>query len=102
MELIGISLYYTAAAVSDYLNRNDWPGMPARSFVDKWGGGALGQREADQVAWNILSLGSFAAGDLSGSAASGHYYELTNRSTQAETGFVSLNKPNSDAVALAN
>ena len=31
------SLYYTAAAISDYLNRNDWPGMPARSFRGQMG-----------------------------------------------------------------
>ena len=92
------SIYYTAAAISDYLNRSDWPGMPARSFVDKWGGGPIGQREADQVAWNLVSLGSFAAGDFTGSAASGHYYELANRANQGETGFVSINKPNTDVV----
>ena len=92
------SLYYTAAGISDYLNRNDWPGMPARSFVDKWGAGPTGQREADQVAWNLVSLGSFAAGDYTGSAASSHYYELANRATQGEVGFVSINKPNTDVV----
>jgi hypothetical protein len=92
------STYYTAAAISAYLNRNDWPGMPARSFVDKWGGNAAAQREADQVAWNLLSFGSFAAGDFTGSSASGHYYELANAATSVETGFVSINKPNIDPV----
>lgn len=53
------SLYRTAAAIANILNRNDWPGMPARSFVDKWGGGTIGQREADQVAWNIVALGGY-------------------------------------------
>jgi hypothetical protein len=92
------STYYAAAAISGYLNRNDWPGMPARSFVDKWGGNAAAQREADQVAWNLLSLGSFAAGDFTGSSASGHYYELANAANAGETGFVSINKPNKDPV----
>ena len=75
----GIRFIIRRRRISDYLNRNDWPGMPARSFVDKWGGGPTGQREADQVAWNLVSLGSFAAGDYTGSAASSHYYELANR-----------------------
>ena len=56
------ALYRTASVISDYLSRADWPGMPARSFVDKWGGGVLGQREADQVAWNIVALGGY--GDI--------------------------------------
>jgi hypothetical protein len=92
------SLYYAASAISAYLNRSDWPGMPARSFVDKWGGNAAAQREADQVGWNLISLGSFAAGDFTGSSASGHYYELANAATSGEPGFLSINKPNSDAV----
>ena len=35
--------------------------MPARSFVDKWGGDANALREADQVAWNIASLGTYSS-----------------------------------------
>lgn len=112
--------YYTAAAISNYLNRTDWPGMPPDpadgapfSFAKKWdkapGGGTysglavgdMGKREADQVAWNLISLGSFAAGDFSGVPAnqiSGQYYQVNNTTTSGETGFVSLNRPNSDAV----
>ncbi|HEY5745325.1 MAG TPA: hypothetical protein VIU12_04530 [Chryseolinea sp.] len=60
--------------VGDYLSqmlaRNDWPGMPARSFVKKWGGDDTtlspsddpGRREADQVAWNIVAMGNYAPG----------------------------------------
>ena len=58
----------------------------------------MGQREADQVAWNLVSLGSFASGDLTGPAASGHYYELANTAQPSEIGFVSINKPNTDVV----
>lgn len=64
------AMYYTADAIAQVLNRSDWPGMPARSFVDKWDrdptGAAyptaanMGKREADQVAWNIISLGNFS------------------------------------------
>jgi len=66
--------------------------------VDKWGGNAAAQREADQVAWNLVSLGSFAAGDFTGSSASGHYFELANAAASGELGFVSINRPNSDAL----
>jgi hypothetical protein len=50
--------------VGDYLSsmlaRTDWPGMPAnQSFVSKWGNG--GGLEADQVAWNIVSMGNYAS-----------------------------------------
>lgn len=92
------STYYTAAAISAYLNRNDWPGMPARSFVDKWGGNDAAKREADQVAWNLMSMGSFAAGSFSGNSASSNYFELANATKSGETGFVSVNKPNNDTV----
>ncbi|HEY5745790.1 MAG TPA: hypothetical protein VIU12_06925 [Chryseolinea sp.] len=55
--------------LSDLLARKDWPGMPPTSFVAKWGGNDaasaptddVGRREADQVAWNIVSLGNYAA-----------------------------------------
>jgi hypothetical protein len=99
--------YYGAAAISAYLNRNDWPGMPAHSFIDKWGGGTIGQREADQVAWNLMSLGSFAAGDFTGftpSTVSSQYFQLANATASGQVGFVSVNKPNKDAVigALSN
>lgn len=53
------AMYYTAANISSILNRRDWPGMPATSFVDKWGGNAAALREADQVAWNLVTMGSF-------------------------------------------
>jgi len=51
-----------ADSISTLLNRQDWPGMPARSFVDKWGGDDSARREADQVAWNITMWGNYAAG----------------------------------------
>ena len=79
------SIYYTAAAISDYLNRSDWPGMPARSFVDKWGGGPTGQREADQVAWNLVSLGSFAAGDFTRVSRKRSLLRTNEPSNQGET-----------------
>lgn len=100
--------YYAAAAISAYLNRNDWPGMPARSFVDKWDkdssgnpypglkAGEMGKREADQVAWNLIAMGNFAAGDYSGTTASSQYFQLANATKSTETGFVSKNKPNTD------
>jgi len=95
------AMYYAAAAISAYLNRNDWPGMPARSFVDKWGGPPIGLREADQVAWNLMSLGSFAAGDFTGftpTTLSGQYFQLANAAPSGQADFVSVNKPNNDAV----
>ncbi len=102
--------YYAATAISSYLSRNDWPGMPTRSFVDKWDRdpsgnlypgltpGDMGKREADQVAWNLISMGNFAAGDYSGATASGQYFQLANLSKSTESTFVSKNKPNTDAV----
>jgi Tfp pilus assembly protein PilX len=76
------ALYYTAANIAGItigatttpgvLSRSDWPGMPARSFVDKWdrdaagnsypglNPGEMGKREADQVAWNMISMGNFS------------------------------------------
>jgi hypothetical protein len=112
--------YYTAVAISNYLRRTDWPGMPVDpadgqpfSFAKKWdrtasGGtysglaaGDMGRREADQVAWNLISLGSFSGGDFTGVPAnqiSGQYYQLRNAASAGETGFVSVNRPNSDVV----
>ena len=55
------SVQMVADYIATLLNRNDWPGMPARSFVDKWGGDANALREADQVAWNIASLGTYSS-----------------------------------------
>ncbi|PTY06480.1 hypothetical protein DB346_00925 [Verrucomicrobia bacterium LW23] len=46
--------------LSDYFRRSDWPGMPAQSFAMKWGGGSTGDAEADQVALNLLGMGSLA------------------------------------------
>jgi type II secretory pathway pseudopilin PulG len=48
-----------ATQFANILQRNDWPAMPPRSFVDKWGGGDSAIREADQVAWNLLVFGNF-------------------------------------------
>jgi hypothetical protein len=112
--------YYTAAALAGYFNRTDWPGTAVdpvtgnpMSFVTKWdkdasgnaysgmAAGDMGKREADQVAWNLLTFGSFAGGDFTGvpiNQTSGQYYQLANAATQGETGFVSLNRPNSDVV----
>ncbi|HEY5793105.1 MAG TPA: hypothetical protein VIS74_07390, partial [Chthoniobacterales bacterium] len=53
-------LYAAANSISNLLNRNDWPGLEGASFVDKWGGGELGKREADQVAWNIAIMGAYS------------------------------------------
>lgn len=50
--------------LSDLLARTDWPGMPATSFAQKWDDGKgtdAGLREADQVAWNIVAWGNYAA-----------------------------------------
>lgn len=55
-------LPHVADNISRLLARRDWPGMPARSFVDKWGGPGIGEREADQVAWNITVMGNYAGG----------------------------------------
>ena len=95
------STYYTAAALSAYLNRSDWPGMPARSFVDKWSVGYTAlwaRREVDQVSWNLLSLGGFSSGAFTGQTASSNFFQLANASTNSEIGFVSVNRPNKDAV----
>lgn len=112
--------YYTAAGIAHYLARTDWPGMPddpatglGLSFAKKWDKNAngaaytgltpleMGNREADQVAWNLLSFGSFAGGDFTGTQASrvsGGYFDLANNASSGETTFVSVNKPNKDAV----
>lgn len=55
-------IQHVADSISDLLDRNDWPGMPQMSFVDKWNGGTTGRLEADQVAWNIAMMGQYAAG----------------------------------------
>jgi len=62
---------HVADTISEILNRSDWPGMPATSFVNKWGGGVAGQLEADQVAHNIAVLGNYAPGDAYRNAGSG-------------------------------
>lgn len=95
-----LALYSAATAISNDLNRKDWPGMPTRSFVDKWGGDTPATREGDQVAWNLLSLGCFSTGDYSPLPAnqiSGQYVQLANNSQTTDPGFVSVNKPNDNA-----
>ncbi|HEY5811690.1 MAG TPA: hypothetical protein VIT23_03435 [Terrimicrobiaceae bacterium] len=66
--------------VGDYLSgmllRADWPGMPASSFVDKWGGGDIGKREADQVAWNIVAMGNYAPGTEYAASVAGYWAAL--------------------------
>ena len=83
-------VYSVANSIEDKLMRNDWPGMPTASFYDKWKSEAsaadgeanvalaakqpvyIGNpnlsdplqdtlREIDQIAWNIISLGTYAA-----------------------------------------
>lgn len=87
-----VATYYTASSIAAVLNRNDWPGMPARSFVQKWGGAAPGtppanktvtqnvaDREADQIAWNMVSMGSFSDyGTTYSNATSGDYVKFEN------------------------
>lgn len=84
------AMYYTAANLSSIFARNDWPGMPAVSFVDKWdkdaNGGAyteavagdVGRREADQVAWNIITMGSLCDYSYT-SATPGVFAKLGNK-----------------------
>lgn len=107
------ALYYNAAALAAMLNRADWPGMPARSFVDKWGGGAIGKREADQVAWNTVAMGSFAACStqdydiaISATGMGAKYYLLANKLSKDSNGGIStqtgsvrtVNTPNTGTV----
>lgn len=71
-------IYSVVNSIEDKLTRTDWPGMPARSFYDKWLVEALAQptpssavgtpdakadtlREIDQVAWNIAALATYSA-----------------------------------------
>ncbi|MEY2480536.1 MAG: hypothetical protein QOI04_1463 [Verrucomicrobiota bacterium] len=88
--------YYTASNIAGILNRNDWPGMPARSFVDKWGGNAVAQREADQVAWNMVTMGSFADyGTTYTNATSGNYVKFENKIPAGQPGNTgTVNYPN--------
>ncbi len=99
------SLYYTAASISGtatrpgILSRNDWPGMPARSFVDKWAVGSTplaAQREADQVAWNILTMGNFADyGNAYSTSTSGDYVKFENKIAAGQAGAIgTVNYPN--------
>ncbi len=53
---------HAAWNIAHLLTRADWPGMPARSFVNKWGGNAAALREADQVAWNMTAMAAYSAG----------------------------------------
>jgi hypothetical protein len=53
---------HAAWSLAHLLSRRDWPGMPASSFVDKWGGGEAALREADQVAWNMAMLAAYSSG----------------------------------------
>ena len=89
------AMYYTAKKISSILSSNNWPGMPTRSFVDKWGGNDAAIREADQVAWNLVAMGSFA--DLGAYAAStpGLSSIFANRLLPGVTGSSgSINYPN--------
>jgi hypothetical protein len=92
------ALYYSAAAISKILDRNDWPGMPRKSFVDKWGGDELARLEADQVAWNILSLGYFTAQNPYQNTSTptvSQYFRLINYIPQGDIGAPpSVNEPN--------
>jgi hypothetical protein len=53
---------HAAWSLAHLLTRNDWPGMPSQSFVDKWGGDEAALREADQVAWNMAMMAAYSAG----------------------------------------
>ena len=111
--------YYTAANIAGIttgttttpgiLSRNDWPGMPARSFVEKWGGAPPGtpagsktttqkvaDREADQIAWNMVSMGSFSDyGTTYTNATSGDYVNFENKIAAANPGNTgTVNYPN--------
>jgi hypothetical protein len=103
------ALYYTASNLTGIFNRNDWPGMPARSFIEKWGGAAPGtasalkttaqkaaDREADQVAWNVIVMGSFADyGTTYTSATSGEYVNFENKIAAGQPGNTgTVNYPN--------
>ncbi len=111
------ALYYTAASLSSIFARSDWPGMPAVSFVGKWdkdangnsyttlypglATGAMGKREADQIAWNIVTMGSF--GDYTyTSATPGMFAKFGNAIPPGKTGSSgSVNYPNA-AVCLGS
>ncbi|MDR1190698.1 MAG: hypothetical protein LBK60_03405 [Verrucomicrobiales bacterium] len=67
-----------AGAIAKFLARDDWPGMPARSFVDKWGGGDLGRREVDQVAYNMVIMAAYGAGRQMAGAADTDWPEGEN------------------------
>lgn len=101
--------YYTASNIAAFLNRNDWPGMPARSFIEKWGGAPPGtpvanktatqkvaDREADQVAWNMVSMGSFSDyGTTYSNATSGDYVTFENKIAATQAGNMgTVNYPN--------
>jgi hypothetical protein len=47
------------SSLSEYLRRDDWPGMPSESFATKWG--SDGAAEADQVALNLVGMGALAS-----------------------------------------
>lgn len=101
--------YYTASNIASILNRNDWPGMPARSFIQKWGGAAPGtansskttaqkvaDREADQVAWNAVVMGSFSDyGTTYSNSTTGDYVKFENKIAAGQTGNTgTVNFPN--------
>lgn len=105
------SLYRTAAVISNILNRNDWPGMPTRSFVQKWGGAPPGtptgsktttqltaDREADQIAWNIMAVGGYGNSDApsANNAEGNNYMDYQNLLTTGPgaTGSAATNFPN--------
>lgn len=74
-------LAHVADNISLLLARKDWPGMPKKSFVDKWGGTGIGEREADQVAWNIAILGNYAGGGEDVANSSGWAEDIEPLST---------------------
>jgi hypothetical protein len=101
--------YYTASNIASILNRNDWPGMPARSFIQKWGGAPPGtpsfsktttqkvaDREADQVAWNTVVMGSFSDyGTTYSNSTTGDYVKFENKVAAGQTGNTgTVNFPN--------
>ncbi len=107
-----LSLYYTAKGISSLLNSRNWPGMPNKSFVDKWDKDAssnsiphelpplsVGFREADQFAWNLVTLGHFADNSFSSAPTARwmDYVDVQPRTTSGPEWVGTANQPNASA-----
>jgi hypothetical protein len=84
------------AMFANILNRNDWPGMPARSFVDKWGGDAAARREADQLALNFIAFSNYATFGISTNQNAENATRILNKFTDGTSsmGSNAANYPN--------